>query len=312
MPRRGSARTYRCPPDHSHDRSATCWGNHGCGCDACREAHRVRTARRRKLIAYGRWEGLVDPRRAALHVAVLRAGGWTVAQVAATAGVGRHSVSRLSNGSRDLVQARIANAILAVRYDTPPPGPYTAVDATGTVRRLQALVYMGWTSPQLAGMLACQPSHLNRMLTVTTVQERTRVAVAALYDRLWDQQPPANTSDRRGHIRRARTRAKKYGWVGPLAWDDDTIDAPDAAPEQEPAAQEADRLDETAVEAALQGEKPGLSPRERRAVIERLHHRNWSARRISTHIGCSPKTIERIRRELGLEVPDQMVIRDAA
>lgn len=54
--KRGTARTYRCPPDHKHEATGTCFNQHGCGCFPCVEGRRVYQEQRDKKIAYGRWE----------------------------------------------------------------------------------------------------------------------------------------------------------------------------------------------------------------------------------------------------------------
>lgn len=55
--------------------------------------------------------------------------------------------------------------------------------------------------------------------------------MAAAYDRLWDQRPPAKTAADRQDADAAARHAAAMGWAPPLAWDDDLIDLPDAQPE---------------------------------------------------------------------------------
>jgi hypothetical protein len=63
-----------------------------------------------------------------------------------------------------------------------------------------------------------------------------------------------------------------------------------------------DRFDETIINAAMFGERPIMSPRERRHVITILNERRWSGRQIAKHVGCDAKTVERVRAELGLPI----------
>jgi len=98
------------------------------------------------------------------------------------------------------------------------------VDATGTIRRLRALAAMGWPMKQLAAMsgvsmptVSCLMNHRRG-----TVYSRTAGKVADLYDEL---------SMREGNSQRSRLRARRHGWAPPLAWDDETIDDPNAQPD---------------------------------------------------------------------------------
>lgn len=107
-------------------------------------------------------------------------------------------------------------------------GPEPHLTLAGTVRRLQALAYIGHGTPELAARLS---------VTERTVRWFTRdnpaslgaisaPAVAALYDELWDV---PGDSAKTAHM------ARRLDWCPPLAWDDDNedghgIDDPAAAP----------------------------------------------------------------------------------
>lgn len=98
------------------------------------------------------------------------------------------------------------------------------IDAIGTRRRLQALSAIGWTQTHLADELEVSVQSLHQLATDErrTVTAVTAERVRELYDRL---------SMTPGPSAMARTTAKRNGWAPPLAWDDDTIDDPDAEPE---------------------------------------------------------------------------------
>ncbi|MEU3426624.1 helix-turn-helix domain-containing protein [Streptomyces gardneri] len=54
--------------------------------------------------------------------------------------------------------------------------------------------------------------------------------------------------------------------------------------------------DEIAVDRAVMGEPPArLTPRERQAAVQRLDRRGLTARQIAECIGCTPRTVHRIR-----------------
>lgn len=221
-----------CPPEHKHGANATCWGNHACRCSECREAHRVRCARRRKNIAYGRHGGLVDPGKAKAHVNRLRSEGWTVAGISAASGVSNQVITRVSLHDRK-VRAELSQKLLALDAK-PTPVDRALVDSTGTVRRLGALIAIGYTGHGLAKMIGANPSYMTRILSHSSVQERTRRKVVDLYERLWDKPPVAKTPEEAFVIRRAKAHAKAKGWVPPLGLDDDTIDDPDVQTEVSP------------------------------------------------------------------------------
>lgn len=123
--------------------------------------------------------------------------------------------------------------------------PSEFVDATGSVRRVRALVALGWNFRALAREAG---------YSVRTVQDlgyarRSRITrhtarwVADLYERL---------SATPGGSKYALTVAGRYGWVPPLAWDD--IDDPDCVPDV--ADPDAPVLDEWAIGEALAGRLP--------------------------------------------------------
>lgn len=97
------------------------------------------------------------------------------------------------------------------------------VDATGTRRRLQALVALGWPQGAIANCMGISRQNLNLLLysSHATVQQRTHERALAAYRALSMQPGPG---------KHARTVAEKNGWAPPLAWDDDTIDDPAARP----------------------------------------------------------------------------------
>jgi len=104
-------------------------------------------------------------------------------------------------------------------------------DATGTRRRLQALMRCGYSLPALAVRLGCTRQELRvKLHDRGSVTGKTARAVAVLYDELWDQPPPERTHFEKISVSRTRAYARKHGFPPPLAWDDDTIDNPGAGP----------------------------------------------------------------------------------
>jgi transcriptional regulator with XRE-family HTH domain len=101
-------------------------------------------------------------------------------------------------------------------------------DPTGVARRLRALAVCGWSVRALAAEVGATTVDVGRW---QKGEQRVHVdslyRIAAAYERLRDEKPPGE--------RPARTRneAARKGWVGPDAWDDDTIDDPGASPRTE-------------------------------------------------------------------------------
>ena len=95
------------------------------------------------------------------------------------------------------------------------------VEATGTRRRLRALVAMGWSFGHIGARLGESQPTVHRW----TVRERlfasTAEKVRAVYDELSMTPGPSN---------RARLDARRKGWAVPLAWSDEDIDNPLARP----------------------------------------------------------------------------------
>lgn len=98
------------------------------------------------------------------------------------------------------------------------------IDATGTKRRLQALVYAGWPMRALDRRLDFQPGRCHKLVLTDLVKRSTAHKVAQLYDELWDKPAPKQTRVK------AHNQAKAKGWAPCGAWDDDQIDDPKVRP----------------------------------------------------------------------------------
>lgn len=92
------------------------------------------------------------------------------------------------------------------------------VPAVGVVRRLRALAALGWPAELLADRLG-EPVRLSENVEVVDAALAGRVR--RLYDELSMTPGPSSV---------ARGEATAAGWVPPLAWDEDDLDDPEAAP----------------------------------------------------------------------------------
>lgn len=130
---------------------------------------------------------------------------------------------------------RAANAARVGRYRkrkaygrlSPKP-----INGIGARRRIQALATLGWSLRHLSLELGWSQDRLWLFLMErdgTNVSPKNHAKICALYDRLWDRVPPRTTKGERIVYTRTILRAKRYGWLPALAWDD--IDDPDETPD---------------------------------------------------------------------------------
>ena len=295
-----------CPPDHRHAASGTCYVHHQCRCAPCSEARAARDLARRKLQAYGRYEsGLVDVGPVREHLVMLAEAGMGYKRVAEVAGLGITPVRNIIWGRQDAgprkgemlkrVKRETAEAILAVKPDIESLAEGAKVSSRGTHRRIQALVARGWSQSKLAEMLGINRGNFGTMMQRDQVFARTHRQVAALFDELWDVEPPREEWRDRIAYSRAIHYARARRWLSPLAWDDiDTDEEPPVVGEVE------DDVDMVAVELACAGERVRLSVAERRAAVAHLHDGGYSDPAIAERLRVTTKTVLRIRGELGL------------
>ena len=114
----------------------------------------------------------------------------------------------------------------AVRKDRQP----RTVDATGTHRRLDGLMAIGWSLPRLEREGGFADWSLRDLKKKRRVYRKTAEAVTALYDRLSLTPPTCTTKEERLSVARAVSTARRNGYAPPMAWDDDTIDDPAGKP----------------------------------------------------------------------------------
>lgn len=123
----------------------------------------------------------------------------------------------------------VADRILAVTPERILAAGTGYVDGTGTHRRLQALVALGWSQAQLSERAGWRRNRVTQILAERLVHSSTAAVVRDLYDGLCLQVPRADDQRSRISVNRSRRYAAAHGWPPPLAWDDD-IDDPAAKP----------------------------------------------------------------------------------
>lgn len=140
------------------------------------------------------------------------------------------------------------------------------VDATGTRRRIQALMRLGWSTPELArqGGWSNERDVQNLLYARQFVFRETAQRVADLYERL---------SGTLGPSAYTRDRAERSRYAPPLAWDEGSIDDPHAEPYRAP-------------------ERPQGRPHMHRAEdIEFLRSMGETDEAIATRLGITRETV---------------------
>lgn len=157
------------------------------------------------------------------HIEWLISQGFNCAAIAAAAGVDRGTVLDARSGRNRMITSRVEKKIMAVTPDAiyARPDRRGYVPAVGAVRRLQALITMGWRYQDLTPRLGF-PAEGVAKNKGGWVSRYKHEAIVRLYDELWDKQGPG--------MQCGITAALNRGWHKPMAWDDDTIDDPAAEP----------------------------------------------------------------------------------
>lgn len=156
------------------------------------------------------------------HIEWLIEQGFTCTAIAKVAGVDRGTVLRARSGKNRLITTKTMKKIMAVL----PDHIYARSDergyvpAVGALRRIQALVTMGWRYKDLDARLGFPVQHIK--IAAGHIGREHHEAIVQLYDELWDVRGPG--------AQKGITRALNRGWQKPMAWDDDTIDDPNAKP----------------------------------------------------------------------------------
>jgi hypothetical protein len=221
--------TTAAKPLPDHGTTARAYGSPGrrprCHCQPCRTARN----RHQKKIRINRELGrspFTSPAKAQAHLRELHETmSWDT--LAAATGVWFSNLVTIYNGQRTKIRHETEAKILAVQ---PPAkgdgGQY--IDVTGSMRRLQALSCIGHSYATLA---AAADTASNRIMFIAngrqpTIRRDLAGRIKAMYPRLTTTQAPENK-----FTTRTRNVARAKGWNGPAAWDDDTIDDPNAYPE---------------------------------------------------------------------------------
>lgn len=216
-------------PIPPHGTTARAYGSPGyrppCKCDSCNAARRRHHKHTRVNRQLGR-SPFTSPAEAQAHLEKLHQTMSWKSLVAAT-GMPLGGLLKIYNGRRTKIRQETHAKIMAVTAPTRGDrGQY--LDVTGSMRRTQALSYLGHSYDTIAN--AADTSR-NRILSIAngrqpTIRRDLAERLQNAYQCLAPVRPPVNK-----FTTRTRNFARANGWAPPGAWDDDTIDAPNAHPD---------------------------------------------------------------------------------
>lgn len=173
------------------------------------------------------------------------------------------------------------------------------VPSIGAARRIQALSVLGWGPKELGDRSGVNYRSLRRIGHYPRISLQLHLKVEALYQNLSDI--PAPDTPWNAII---RERALAAGWVPPIAWDEDTIDDPQATPQHNIEKYVPSVNEDIDIELLINGKFPPGSPNSRhrtrlnRPAVELMTRRGWSAPEIANRLGITTRTVTRIRAEL--------------
>lgn len=236
----------------------------------------------------------VDAEPTRSRLAELTAAHVPVRALGRACGLSDTGVKAILAGTRTQVQqetaTRVARICLRDIYSDQATGH---VPKIGAVRRVHALMAMGWSHHQLEAAGVPNTARLLSGLGHLVTVERWR-EVCEVYDRL--SMTPGPSPETRGW-------ARARGYAPPLAWDEDSIDDPTARPDGELSkGRGADVIDMVAVRRTLDGDPrgPDLTAREKTLAVGVLAARGTSDPQIADRLGVSDRTVLRWRQREGI------------
>lgn len=176
----------------------------------CRQ-HRLQQAQETGL-------GFIDSTPAREKIALLREHGWSIHRIGAAVAVPAGTVLRISRGG---IGSRAYGPTVKTIAAVEVTDGRLSIDSTGTARRLQALVRIGWTYDEISRLSGINDETLRKVSARPRVAVLVAAAVAGVYDDLYHSDGPSI---------QAMASGRRCGFAPPDAWDEDTIDDPDAEP----------------------------------------------------------------------------------
>lgn len=209
----------------------------GCRCYTCSWEVAQYNDRRERGILYGTWEPFIDAQPVRDHVKALSAAGIGRRRLIELSGVSSGCLAKLLYGQPGAglpptarIRPEIASRILAVRPGARSLADHAVIDATGSVRRLQALVANGWPQRRLAHRLGMEPANFGAVMRQDQITAAKARQIAALYMRLENADPRAQGVDNQAYSR-AVNQGLRNRWARSPHWDENALDDPAAFPD---------------------------------------------------------------------------------
>lgn len=263
-----------------------------------RAARQHMQRRRRRLMALGQWQSpYVEAEPVRKHILALRQAGFSEAALVRRLGLVDSAVENVMRGANGrppgkLVLRTTAEAVLSFWPTLADFHDTARIDPTGTQRRVHALETLGFSKPWIAARIGYLPQNLKTCLRSKTVSARLARRIADLYDQTW-MDSPENHGVQAHVADRVRRNAAEQGFRGPLSWDDDTIDDPQAQPLTDSSGPVATEGGNVAAR-WLMGESVILDREARREVLQHLYEwTNDTTAEIAAKLDMTPVAAER-------------------
>jgi transcriptional regulator with XRE-family HTH domain len=201
------------------------YDKHHCPCRPCRDANRIASSlhRRPKPPRHP----MVDGAQVRERIAVLRAAGLTLDEIADMCGLSPSVIAFDFNG-RDgrpapaRVRASTLAALNAIRARDialveRPQG--RKVDGGAARRQVQALYSCGWDAQDIAERIGVHKTTIGNLLKGLGTTEKVRAGVSKVHAELHGTEPVQDTPTRKGRVTLARQRALANGWTADTADD---------------------------------------------------------------------------------------------
>lgn len=213
-----------------------------------------------------------------------------VRAIARASGLSDTAVAHIIAGRHEQVQRQTAARIASLTLNDVYARASGSVPSVGAVRRVQALMALGWPKADLEAEGVPSGQLVTRSRDLISVEGWRQVR--DVYDRLSMTLGPSHA---------ARDRAGARGYFPPLAWDDETIDDPRATPQRGDPGEAS--LDSVAVDRVVASASAGtwcdtnlpLTQDERVAAIRRLSRQGSSDGQIAEAFDVSDRTVLRLR-----------------
>lgn len=197
------------------------YNRHRCPCTPCREANRAynraytRPDRKDRAVV-----AMADAGKARERVAVLRAAGMTMAEIADACAVNRTVLDFAVYGYNGKPPAKIrATTVAALHAITYKDAAAVELKAGRKVnpdiprRQVQSLYSLGWCATDIAARAGIEATGITSLLRGNGTIEKVRAGVDRAYTELCGSVPPEDTARQRASASLARNRAAVNGWT---------------------------------------------------------------------------------------------------